>query len=48
MNNNFRVVVWNCRRAAAKSKTVWNYLLQLEPSLALLQEVSGISPVNFR
>jgi len=36
-----RVVSWNCRRATARSG-VWDYLLELSPDLALLQEVSGI------
>ena len=35
-----RVVVWNCRRAGAKSEA-WPYLLALKPDLAFLQEVSA-------
>jgi hypothetical protein len=36
-----RVVTWNCRKASAQSR-VWDYLLELDPDLALLQEVCGI------
>jgi endonuclease/exonuclease/phosphatase family metal-dependent hydrolase len=36
-----RVVTWNCRKASAQSG-VWDYLLELAPDLALLQEVCGI------
>lgn len=36
-----RVVAWNCHRARAAS-AAWEYLLELEPDVALLQEVSGI------
>ena len=36
-----RVVTWNCRKASAQSR-VWDYLLELAPDLALLQEVCGI------
>ena len=38
-----RVVTWNCRKASAQSR-VWDYLLELAPDLALLQEVCGIPP----
>jgi len=37
----FRVVAWNCRRATEESG-VWDYLLELAPSVALLQEVGAI------
>jgi exonuclease III len=36
-----RVVTWNCRKASAQSG-VWDYLHELAPDLALLQEVYGI------
>lgn len=36
-----RVVTWNCRKASAQSR-VWDYLLELSPDLALLQEVCDI------
>lgn len=38
---NMRIVSWNCRRASAKSG-VWDYLQELAPDVALLQEVCGI------
>lgn len=37
----FRVVTWNCRRATTRS-AVWDCLLELAPDVALLQEVNGI------
>jgi exonuclease III len=36
-----RVMTWNCHRAAAASP-VWQYLLTVEPDIALLQEVSAL------
>ena len=36
-----RVITWNCRNATAKSR-VWDYLLELAPDVALLQEVRGL------
>ena len=36
-----RVITWNCRNATVKSR-VWDYLLELAPDIALLQEVRGI------
>jgi exonuclease III len=36
-----RVVTWNCHRANHKSPA-WDYLLELAPDIALLQEVGGI------
>ena len=39
----FTVVSWNCRRATAGSP-LWDYLLELDPDVALLQEVGGVSP----
>lgn len=48
MDNAFRVVTWNCHRAIIRS-AVWDYLLELAPDVALLQEVSGIpEPVRTR
>ncbi|MDQ2683720.1 MAG: hypothetical protein M3Y37_09365 [Chloroflexota bacterium] len=41
MTQAFRIVAWNCRRATQTS-AVWDYLLELDPDIALLQEVSGI------
>lgn len=38
MDHQFRIVVWNCRRAGHKSGA-WDYLLELDPDVALLQEV---------
>ncbi len=38
----FTVVSWNCRRATADSP-LWDYLLELDPTVALLQEVGGLS-----
>lgn len=41
-----RVVTWNCRRASAHSD-LWGYLDELDPDIAMLQEVCGM-PVSFR
>jgi hypothetical protein len=43
MEPTFRVVTWNCRRASTGS-SAWDYLLELDPDLALLQEMGGLSP----
>ncbi len=43
MDYRFRVVAWNCRRAALKS-SAWDYLLELNPDVALLQEVTAVPP----
>ena len=37
-----RVITWNCRRATRDS-AVWDYLLELEPDIAMLQEVGSPS-----
>src|SRR5262245_23802138 len=37
----FRVMSWNCRRATAVSPA-WDYFLDINPDLALLQEVAAI------
>jgi hypothetical protein len=42
----FRVISWNCKRALANSR-VWDYLLDLDPTIALLQEV-GTIPTHVR
>ncbi len=39
----FTVVSWNCRRATADSP-LWDYLLELDPTVAVLQEVGGLPP----
>ena len=36
-----RVVTWNCRRAAAQHP-LWDYLIELSPDVAMLQEVGAI------
>jgi len=41
MDTNFRIVTWNCRKATKKSG-LWDYLLEMDPDVALLQEVSEI------
>ena len=41
MDTNFRIVTWNCRRATMVSG-VWDYLLEMDPDVALLQEVGSI------
>ena len=37
------VVSWNCRRATASSP-LWEYLLEIDPAVVLLQEVGGLPP----
>ncbi len=39
----FRTLTWNCRNAT-QSSPLWDYLRELAPDVALLQEVSGIPP----
>ncbi len=41
MKKTFRVVTWNCRCATAENRRLWDYLLKLDPDIALLQEVGG-------
>lgn len=36
-----RIISWNCRRASASSQA-WDYLRELDPHVALLQEVTGL------
>lgn len=36
-----RIVTWNCRRATEKHPP-WDYLAELEPDVAMLQEVGAI------
>ncbi len=42
MDTIFRVVTWNCGRATKKRSSVWDYLLEMDPDVALLQEVGEI------
>ncbi|MGB8213556.1 MAG: endonuclease/exonuclease/phosphatase family protein [Anaerolineales bacterium] len=44
MSKQFTAISWNCHRAKADSQ-VWDYLLELDPDIALLQEV-GTIPVK--
>lgn len=37
MTTKFRIVTWNCRRASSQSG-VWDYLLELDPDVAILQD----------
>lgn len=37
----FKVLTWNCKRAVTESG-VWDYLLELDPDVAFLQEVGTI------
>jgi hypothetical protein len=37
----FRVVTWNCRRASTTSK-LWQYLLELDADIALLQDYGTV------
>jgi exonuclease III len=37
----FSVVSWNCNNAAASSR-LWDYFLELDPDVAMLQEVGGL------
>lgn len=41
MEQTFQVVTWNCRRASSKSRA-WDYLLELHPDVALLQDFGNI------
>lgn len=41
MTSTFRIVTWNCRRAAVGSG-LWDYLLELKPDVALLQDYGAI------
>lgn len=36
-----RIVTWNCRRASA-THAAWDYLHELAPDIAMLQEVTGV------
>src|SRR5687767_5329057 len=42
--NQFRVLTWNCRRATRNS-TAWDYVREMSPDMALLQEVGGIPSI---
>lgn len=37
----YRIVTWNCRRAS-KSSQLWDYLLELDPDVAILQDYGTI------
>ena len=41
MNQPFRIISWNCRRASFTSR-LWDYLLELDPDVALLQDFGTI------
>ena len=41
MSSGLRVVTWNCRRASTTSH-LWDYLLELNPDIALLQDFGSI------
>jgi hypothetical protein len=43
MAQQYIVVSWNCQRATADSH-VWDYLLELDPAVAMLQEVGVVAP----
>lgn len=40
-SKNLRIITWNCRRAAAGS-ALWEYFAELDPDVALLQEVMSV------
>jgi hypothetical protein len=37
LDETFRAITWNCRRAGARS-ALWDYFMELDPDVALLQE----------
>src|SRR4051794_31069425 len=41
MEQAIRVITWNCRKASTNSK-LWDYLLELDPDVALLQDFIAI------
>src|SRR5262245_52682483 len=41
MKRTFRVITWNCRRASLTSG-LWDYLLETDPDVALLQDFGTI------
>jgi len=41
MRSTFRIITWNCRRAAATSG-LWDHLLELDPDVALLQDYGAV------
>ena len=41
MEQSIRVITWNCRKASTTSK-LWDYLLELDPDVALLQDFGTI------
>jgi len=47
MSQPFKVVTWNLHRASAASGA-WHYLFELDPDIALLQEVNAVPPAVTR
>lgn len=47
MSQPLKVVTWNLHNACASSGA-WNYLLELDPDIALLQETGAIPPAVTR
>lgn len=41
MGSTFRILTWNCRRASTTSR-LWDYLLELDPDVALLQDFGAV------
>jgi exonuclease III len=39
-----KICCWNIRRASSDSEATWDYLAEINPDIALLQEVGSISP----
>jgi exonuclease III len=37
--NNLRIMTWNCRGATHRRTSLWDYLIDLQPDVALLQDV---------
>lgn len=37
-----KIISWNCKRATATRSLLWDYLLNEQPDIALLQEVSAV------
>lgn len=42
MDNIFRIVTWNCNKATIARRGVWDYLFEMDPDVALLQEVNSM------
>ncbi len=41
MRSTFRIITWNCRRAATTSG-LWGHLLELDPDVAMLQDYGAV------